>query len=322
MAKIHSMRLPMSSALRSLSDAVVMIDFRGAVTYLNVAAERLTGWDVREATGRALGAVVPLVAEDTRQPIALAALDLALGSASFGDGLVMIRRDGIELALCGSAAPFQDGKGATVGVVLVFRDDSERRRVDRRLQHDATHDVLTGLPNRREFERRLAQLVPSARADDVTHSVLYIDLDRFKAVNDRGGHAAGDALLTTLGAIMTRQLREGDTLARLGGDEFAVLLPYCTRLHAERIAGRICAEIADLRFAWSTMAFSVGASIGLLPMTGFRGEVADVVRAVDCACYTAKRLGGNRVSTGEIGQQMRAANAVTLFEPMFGARAC
>lgn len=312
----------MSSALRSLGDAVVMVDSRGAVTYLNVAAERLTGWNVREATGQALGVVMPLVGEDTRQKIAPSSLHVSLGTAPFGDGLVMIQRDGTELAVCGCAAPLQDGKHANAGVVLVFRDDSERRGVRRRLHHEATHDVLTGLPNRREFERRLTRLVSESCLDDVTHSMLYIDLDRFKAVNDRGGHAAGDALLTLLGAMMARQLRVGDTLARLGGDEFAVLLPSCTRRDAEGIADRICVEISELRFTWSAMAFSVGASIGLLPITAYRGDVADVVRAVDSACYVAKRLGGNRVSTGEIGQYMRPVNAVALLEPMFGARSC
>ena len=303
-----------ADALRALSDAVITADAAGLVTYLNPAAEQLTGWTCREARGCRLDAVVVLVTEESRQTVHAMPLRGTINPPGPQDGLVLTRRDGTEIAVSGSASPVRSDAGAHVGTVVAFRDDRDMRKFTQQLAYQAAHDPLTGLVNRREFERRLSLLMADA-CDDVAHSIIFRDVDRFKAVNDRGGHAAGDALLTLLGATMSRRLRAEDTLARLGGDEFAVLLPRCARADSERIAHRICVDIAALRFTWRNTTFSVGASIGLLPLTSRVGPLADVVRAVDTACYLAKQRGGNRVIMGTVLRPYASDRAPTSREP-------
>ncbi len=286
-----------TDTLRSISDAVVSTDALGLVEYLNPAAERLTGWTARAAIGRPLDSVMILRSEVTGEPIEnLAIRCLREGRAiDLEAGVVLIRRDGSHVPIGDSAAPIYDQVGKLMGVVLVIRDESEQRRVGKRLSHEAAHDSLTGLTNRREFERRLAQLVAGLAGSTATHSVLYVDLDRFKEVNDTGGHDAGDALLCLLGPMMSRQLRTGDTLARLGGDEFGVLLPQCEGTQASQIAERIRAALEAFQFESAGVACTIGASIGVQSVDATSGGGADVVRAADAACYEAKRRGGNGV---------------------------
>ncbi|MFN2316467.1 MAG: diguanylate cyclase domain-containing protein, partial [Gemmatimonadales bacterium] len=233
--------LPLTEAscvLASMADALILTDLAGWITYLNPAAVRLTGWAAPEAVGQPLEVVLTLISESTREPVANTATRcLKAGrSVDLEDGVVLVRRDGSEVPIGDSAAPVRDDHGAVIGAVVVMQDEGEKRRIGRRLSYEASHDALTGLINRREFDRRLARIVaePGGRAAD--QALLLIDLDRFKAVNDTGGHEAGDALLARLGPLLHRHLRTGDTLARLGGDEFGVLLENRTLPDAERVA--------------------------------------------------------------------------------------
>ena len=283
--------------LTSIGDAVITTDAAGLVTYLNPAAERLTGWSLSEARGQQLALVAPLVSEATRLPVPHpAAICMADGrSRKLQDGVLLLRRDGTDVPIGDSTAPVRDSRGTIIGVVLIIQDETETRRVGRRLSYEATHDALTGLINRREFERRLARVVSDAAARASEHVVLCLDLDRFKAVNDTCGHPAGDALLRSLSALLSHQLRKRDTLARLGGDEFAALLENCTVREAERIAESFRTAIASYRFEYDGRTFTVGASIGLIPVTGESGGTIAVLQAADAACYAAKARGGNRV---------------------------
>ena len=226
------------------------------------------------------------------------------------DGVLLIRRVGTEIPIGDSAAPVRDRLGEVIGVVMVIQDESEKRVVGRRLSFEATHDLLTGLVNRREFERRLTRMVTGLEGAPAEHVVLCLDLDRFKAVNDSCGHDAGDALLRSLGPLFSRHLRKRDTLARLGGDEFGVLLENCPPAEARRIAEEIRADFEQFRFEWSGTSFALGASIGLLVVTSDNGGVEAVLRAADAACYTAKEQGGNRVHlewvSGTIDQMSQA----------------
>ncbi len=165
----------------------------------------------------------------------------------------------------------------------------------RKLHHQATHDPLTGLLGRREFEERLARLTAEAAGGVAEHALCYLDLDRFKVVNDTCGHEAGDDLLRRIGGLFYGQLSGRDTLARLGGDEFGVLLEYCSSTKAQEIAGKLQRAIEEFRYAWKERTFSLGVSIGLVPITAASGRPAEVLRAADAACYTAKNAGGNRV---------------------------
>jgi len=177
----------------------------------------------------------------------------------------------------------------------VFHDMSRERQYASRLAHLASHDALTGLPNRREFERRVSGALQDRRQPRGSHAVLYLDLDEFKLVNDTCGHAAGDELLRQVSALLRQRLREGDTLARLGGDEFGVLLEHCASDAALRIAETLRKTVGDFHFVWKQRPFKVGVSIGLVNLNDGARTLAQVLSAADAACYMAKDKGRNRV---------------------------
>jgi len=172
---------------------------------------------------------------------------------------------------------------------------TESRELNRRLSYAASHDILTELVNRREFENRLERALKSAKARETSYAVLYLDLDQFKIVNDACGHSAGDALLKQLGALLKSKIRWRDTLARLGGDEFGVLLESCTMDEALRTAENLRAVISDYKFTWDERSFRLGASVGVVPITPATDDVAALLTAADSACAAAKDAGRNRV---------------------------
>ena len=291
-----------SVTLASIAESVITTDVAGTINYMNPTAERLTGWRLSEALGQPLATVVALISESTRQPIEdIPTRCLREGRAvDLADGVLLLRRDGTEVPISDSAAPLRDRNGATIGVVLIFHDVTERRRATRELTHDATHDALTGLVGRKEFERRLERMVLEARAGAAEHALCYLDLDGFKAVNDTAGHEVGDDLLRTIAGLLRARLRNRDTAARIGGDEFAILLEDCSLAEAEEIATNMQRAIFDLRYAWGQQAFSLGVSVGLVPITVTSGEATDLLRAADEACYVAKNAGGHRVHTAGV----------------------
>ena len=191
--------------------------------------------------------------------------------------------------------PIRDRDGAVLGAVLVFRDVSETRRLARQLAHEAAHDALTGLVNRREFEQRLERAVASAQRHRLGHALCYFDLDQFKLVNDTAGHAAGDALLKQVRGLLVGKFRERDTLARLGGDEFALLLENCELNEACRIAEGIVAAFREWQFTWAGRAFQIGISAGVVAVTPDCKNAQQLLTEADVACYTAKEQGRNRV---------------------------
>lgn len=285
------------ATLDAIGDAVITTDATGGVTYLNSVAEHLTGWTATAALGQSLDAVLPLISEASRLPVPnTAARCLAEGrSIDLEAGVLLLRRDGTEVPVGDSAAPIRDRTGATIGVVLVIQDESEKRRVGHRLTYEASHDPLTGLINRREFERRLTLLVGDLNTRAQEHVVLCLDLDRFKMVNDSCGHDGGDALLRSLGPLLRGRLRKHDTLARIGGDEFGILLENCALDEAERIAEDIRLAFDKYEFEWLGRTFTIGVSIGMVPVTAESGGIATVLRLADAACYAAKEGGGNRI---------------------------
>jgi diguanylate cyclase (GGDEF)-like protein len=206
-----------------------------------------------------------------------------------------MQRDGSPLAIEDGAAPIQDRQGRVIGGVTVFRDVTAARSMAHRISWAATHDILTGLVNRQEFEDRVDAALATARNSARHHALLYMDLDRFKVVNDTSGHAAGDLLLKQVSNLFQEKLRESDTLARLGGDEFGVLLDGCPLDRAERIAADLLAAIGDFRFNRDGRTFTVGVSIGLAAIAEGSGSRAEVFGAADAACYAAKEQGRNRV---------------------------
>jgi diguanylate cyclase (GGDEF)-like protein/PAS domain S-box-containing protein len=284
--------------LESIGDAVITADTAGRMMYLNPVAERLTGWRTTEALGLPAATILTFISDTTREPVeSTVARCLKEGRAvDLADGVLLLRRDGTEVAIGDSAAPIRDRNGVTTGVVLVFHDVTEKRRVSRKLSHEAAHDALTSLVNRKEFERRLTRALGDTVDSGVgEHALCYLDLDRFKLVNDTCGHEAGDELLRQVAALLTSHMRKRDTLARLGGDEFGVLLENCPLDEAVEIAETVRRAMEEFSFGWKGQSFSLGISIGVVPITPTSGRMAAVLRAADAACYIAKEAGGNRV---------------------------
>ncbi len=283
--------------LASIGDAVIMSDLDGAVTYLNPAAERITGWPLREARGRQLAVVMPLIAEATRQPIPdrVARCLAERRAIDLEDGVLLLRRDGTELPVGDSTAPVLGPDGIVEGVIMVVQDESEQRRVGHQLSYEATHDALTGLFNRRGFERRLVRVVADLEGSTVRHVLLYLDLDGFKLVNDTWGHQAGDDLLRDLGRRLDALTRSGDSVARIGGDEFAILLENCPPAEGRRIADAVRLEVSGCGVAVREGRPTLGVSIGVVDLVSGCDDVDTILHKVDSACYRAKRGGGNRI---------------------------
>ena len=289
--------------LASIGDAVISTDAHGCIDYLNAAAETLTGWTIAEARGRPIADVLNLIDEVTREPIENPLLR-ALGrrdAASPVDHSVLITQGAQEVAIQESAAPICDRHGAVIGAVTVFHDVTRERRLTRALSYQASHDALTGLINRREFDTRLQRAVLSAQARTATHALLYVDLDQFKVVNDTCGHQAGDRLLRDVTGLLQTRVRTADTLARLGGDEFGILLENCTLDQATRIAESVRQSLHEYRFVWGTSTLTVGASVGVVEIKSDTEKVASVMSAADIACYAAKEGGRNRIHVYEAG---------------------
>jgi diguanylate cyclase (GGDEF)-like protein/PAS domain S-box-containing protein len=291
--------------LHSIRDGVITTGAQGLVEYLNPVAERLTGWTTEEAQGMPASTVLRIVDDTTRMgggsPVETC---LAVNRVIGADGhtgvdghTVLISLDGQEYFIEHSAAPIRSAVGETLGVVLVFRDVSEQRRLNHEMNYRATHDTLTGLFNRDEFERRLQLALASAHLGEAEYALMYIDLDQFKLVNDAGGHAAGDRLLKQVAGVIGRLVRKSDTFARLGGDEFGLIIEHCSIEAAQRVAQQICREVDAFRFQLGIHRLHIGASIGLVPVDKRWPTTANLLRAADSACYAAKAAGRNRVHT-------------------------
>jgi diguanylate cyclase (GGDEF)-like protein/PAS domain S-box-containing protein len=283
--------------LGSIGDAVVRADAKGLVEYLNPVAEQLLGAPTSELAGRHIADVLSLVHETTREalenPVETCLREgRIVGRSNLS---LLVRPDGREFAIDDSAAPIRDAEGDVIGAVLVFHDVSRARTLARQLAHQASHDFLTGLVNRHEFERRVGRALQRAQQEAVTHALCFLDLDQFKVVNDTCGHGAGDELLRQLANALQKKVRRRDTLARLGGDEFGVLLEHCTAGQATRVANELLEAVQEFRFVWEGKPFALGVSIGVVPITGESESLAVVLRDADAACYAAKERGRNRV---------------------------
>ena len=287
----------MHVTLKSIGDAVITTDANGKVEWLNPVAERMTGWASEEAKGRPLAQVFHIVNEETRaateNPVATC---LEQGKiVGLANHTLLISRNGEEFGVEDSAAPIRNSQGDVLGVVLVFHDVTEQRRLSGEVSFQATHDALTGLVNRAEFESRLRRLLQRTHEDKTHHALMYIDLDQFKIVNDTCGHTAGDHLLQQVTKLLSETVRSRDTLARLGGDEFGVILEHCSTDQAQRVAQEICDKMEAFRFLHDQHRFRIGTSIGLVAMDDRWQTTAALMQAADTSCYAAKDAGRNRV---------------------------
>ncbi len=283
--------------LRAISDGVIRTDAFACVTFMNRAAEALTGWSMLHARGLHIQQVMPLKHEQTGGTLEHAVqkclrLRQTVGASAHAQ---LSTREGRHIDIEDAAAPIWSGDLELVGCVLVFRDVSHERRLAHQIAWQARHDPLTGLINRSEFEQLVGTALYRAKEEGQVHALLYMDLDRFKIVNDSCGHAAGDVLLQLLCKLLHSSMREADILARLGGDELGALLLNCPLERAVAIAEHLRRAVSEFRFAWSGRTFEVGVSIGLVEIDEQSVSTTELLLAADQACYLAKEQGRNRV---------------------------
>jgi diguanylate cyclase (GGDEF)-like protein/PAS domain S-box-containing protein len=284
--------------LQSIGDGVITTDADGNVDYINPVAQDLTGWDMRSSKGTHITEIMMIVNEHTRASVENPVVRcLKEGRViTLAENSTLITRNGDEVPIQDSAAPIRDRIGNIIGSVMVFHDVSKETRLFRQLSYQASHDTLTGLVNRREFENHLIGAFEQIRDNsEATHALLYLDLDQFKVVNDTFGHTAGDALLRQLTELIQASIRSSDVLARLGGDEFGILLERCDEQRAIEVAESIRESIEGFRFEWQESFTSIRCSIGIVLVTSENADVAGVMSSADVACYSAKDIGRNQI---------------------------
>ena len=283
--------------LHSISDSVITVDLNGTIQYINPAAEVLFDTSKERVHGRRLDDLVRIVDDITGAQIRdpLAECFEKLETVNLPEHASLIAGQNKMVAVEASVAPMKNNKQAIIGAVMVIQDVSHTRKLTRQLSYQASHDVLTGLYNRRKFEECLEESLVNARKEQRTHSLCYLDLDQFKLVNDTCGHVAGDELLRQIPDLFHKVLRSGDIVARLGGDEFGILLENCELDQATLLADKIRQEIKEFRFVWEEKVFTIGVSIGVVGIDANTVDISKIMSSADLACYTAKDSGRNRV---------------------------
>jgi diguanylate cyclase (GGDEF)-like protein/PAS domain S-box-containing protein len=283
--------------LEAMADGMISTDAEGRIVFMNPAAEALTGYSASQAQGRIAGDVFKLRSEanDSELPCPTGiCLEQAMPIRS-DDDTVLVSRGGEHRDIRCTASPVTTQGGSVSGVVLVFQDVTQSRALQRQLAHSAAHDVLTGLPNRAAFERALTDAISSARSGTRSHSLIYIDLDCFKPVNDTAGHAAGDALLQHVGKTIRGACRSHDMAARIGGDEFAIILEDCPMENGMVVGRKVVRAIRSLVFTWAGREYTIGASAGLTTISAQPASPLGFMGEADAACYAAKAGGRGRV---------------------------
>lgn len=286
--------------LESIGDGVITTDLQGRIEYMNKAAEQLTGIERSAGKDKPISEIISLIDESSRKPLQ-DPVQICLGEdrrVNLGRRALLLPRSGdCEYSIELTASPVRNGvnpetkRAEIIGAVVVLHDVSELRGLSRQDSYQASHDALTGLFNRREFERRLDEILQDAHTGGTGHVLCYLDLDRFKAVNDTCGHMAGDNMLREVAGIIKDKVRDSDSVGRLGGDEFGMLLVGCPLPKAQQIADDVCNAVREYRFIWRDKIFDIGVSIGLVEISQESGTVFDALSAADSACYVAKQRG-------------------------------
>jgi diguanylate cyclase (GGDEF)-like protein/PAS domain S-box-containing protein len=281
--------------LNSIGDAVVMADTEGKITYLNQIAAGLTGWNQENAWQLPLFVVFNAFVESTRE--SFPDLIKMVGSqdrlVDFSEPALLINRTGRHFVIDGAAAPLHDRQNRVIGIIIVFRDVTALREMSKKISYQASHDSLTGLVNRAKFEEELNKVKLEKTVLKREHCLLYLDLDRFRLVNDTCGHLVGDQLLKQVTKLIREQIRHTDLFARMGGDEFAILLYNCSLANANKIATNICNTVNGFQFIHHSYEFNISVSIGIVFINAGSPNPDRILINADEACYLAKDKGGN-----------------------------
>ena len=283
--------------LNSIGDGVITVDKDYLIQTINPVAEMLADVENKDIIGKNILSIYEGEEATQRNKINKNLKNSGIQRSLFDFSLT--KKDGSKFEVEHTITPIIDKENNILGAVIILRDVTEVRTMEKRLSYQASHDALTGLINRREFEVRLKQTIRNAQAEHETHSTCFLDLDKFKIINDTSGHAAGDEFLKQISKTIQSQLRQTDVLARLGGDEFAIILDGCSIYQATNICNKVIKTIKETRFNWGKNSFESGASIGIVPITQLTVSVSEVMSSVDAACYEAKDKGRNRIQVFE-----------------------
>jgi len=283
--------------LKSTGEAIFGVDNEGRCIFVNNKFSEHLGFSADELLGNNVHELIHHTrADGSSYPWGGCSVYHCLqnGVSYRGSNDIAWRKDGTSFPTLYCVEPIVESGGIT-GAVVIFRDMTEEVAVSSKLDHLARHDSLTGLVNRREIEERLNRVLENAKHNQSEHILCYLDLDQFKVINDTCGHLAGDELLRQIAGVLSQHVRKRDTLARLGGDEFGVLMEHCDPHEGERVANSMRDAVADYRFLWEGKAYTVGVSIGVVSIIDGDGDITDVLKAADAACYAAKESGRNRI---------------------------
>lgn len=292
--QLHEAKELAQITLSSIGDGVIRTDCQGLITYCNSAALKLMEATEEDLIGKPFAEAVPIYDERGQQPRTDLVLQALRGAHPVHAELCLRTACGTILPISDSVSPVRAADGGVVGAVFVFKDVSEARTAQANLTFQARHDVLTGLPNRLEFEEQLRSVAADQYRGAPPACLLYLDLDHFKLVNDTRGHAAGDKLLGEIGSLLKQRVRSNDFLARIGGDEFAVIMRDTSETGAKRLARSLIDAVQDYSFLYGDRTFKVGLSIGVSPIRGADVDPSAILARADTACYAAKDLGRAR----------------------------
>src|ERR1700683_465965 len=300
--------------LNSIGDAVLCTDISGNIPYLNVVAETMTGWRREEATGKPLAEVFRIIDGSTRKT-ARDPMEMAVEenkTVGLTVNCILIRRDGFESAIEDSAAPIHDRAGRVIGAVIVFRDVSAARAMSRQMSHAAQHDLVTNLPNRLLLNDRIAQSISLARRQNRPLAVIFLDLDRFKYINDSLGHATGDKLLQSLSKRLLAGLRGSDTVSRQGGDEFVILLSEIADPEDLATSAKKILLLLNAPHSIGGQDLLIGGSIGISVYPADGEDAETLIKNADTAMYRAKERGRNNFQFFKAEMNLKAVERQSL----------
>ncbi|MCK4833968.1 MAG: EAL domain-containing protein, partial [Gammaproteobacteria bacterium] len=282
--------------LHSIGDAVITTNVNGKIEYMNHVAESLTGWTLEKAKNNAVQDIFRIEDIDTGEPIHDVVKSCLYDGITINKSILsLVSRNGNNKDIESSISPILNTSENAEGVVIVFHDETQRRQLEKTIKHQAAHDPLTNLLNRDAFDIELSDYVYDAKNNGKHHVLCYLDLDRFKLINDTAGHSAGDQCLIQVTSLIQSCIRGDDVLGRLGGDEFGLILKNCSQEGALKITHNITEAISDMKFNWDDCDYTLGVSIGINPLSKNSQDAAEAIRKADLACYAAKDHGKGQV---------------------------